>query len=293
MSGTRTTITDYAVISNLKASGIIDFVCTRSHSIDHGAYNLQTRNNDDQLSVTIIVCENEKWRSWGSWGNVKGVHLMSWDRDPFTDEEGKESLKAGSSHSDLKPIKGFRWATEWSSIVDESTDEEGYQYAKSWDGLNIKSGSKPFKPERKLQRKVRRRRWTRTMERMSAQAVEAEAAITYPYKLNIIIKSASFTTNITPHQKIESYVEVYVDGVLRDKTPTGPPSWNKVVTLSFLQVKPATKISFHVYKKKLNLSTFLLKVTYTYLFFSLSYRIISYHIVSLSLWRCVVVLSDG
>lgn len=37
--------------------------------------------------------------------------------------------------SELQPLKGFKWAGDWYIVMDSSTDDHGFQYARSWGGL--------------------------------------------------------------------------------------------------------------------------------------------------------------
>ena len=78
-----------------------------------------------------------------------------------------------------------------------------------------------------------------------------------PFILTIKIKSATFTSKVTPSNKLESYVELYVDNVLYDKTSSGTPNWNKTIVKEFLYLEPETNLFFKLYRKVM--SGFVLK----------------------------------
>ena len=81
--------------------------------------------------------------------------------------------------------------------------------------------------------------------------------ISLPFILTIKIKSATFTSKVTPSNKLESYVELYIDNVLYDKTPSGTPNWNKTIIKEFLYLEPETNLLFKLYRKVM--SGFVLK----------------------------------
>ena len=129
-------LSDLAIVTHLKESGLYDFVLcpSKESSINVGVHD---QGEEDEDHLRLILCENEKWRPMiKQWGSVKGVHLFAWDRHPYTDESGLHNF-IGGSYKDVKPIQGFKWKdSEWAPVIDESTDELGYQFARKWSDLN-------------------------------------------------------------------------------------------------------------------------------------------------------------
>ena len=99
---------------------------------------------------------------------------------------------------------------------------------------------------------MRRRRWKRSMI-----FDHQNQATSLPFVLTIRIKSATFTSKLTPSKKLESYVDLFIDNVFYDKTTTGTPNWNKTVIKEFLYLEPDTHLCFKLYRKVM--SGFVLK----------------------------------
>ena len=127
-------LTDKSIIEELQLKGLYHFVI-----LDDS--NGSCSSSSDE-SISLQVFENEKYRPMLlEWGSAKGIHLFPpWDRNPFTDDIGKHSIR--SDLSEINPIQGFKWSNEWTLVVKEGvTDENGFRYAMNWASLNSKSPS--------------------------------------------------------------------------------------------------------------------------------------------------------
>jgi len=239
-------LTDKSIIEELQLKGLYHFVI-----LDGSCSN---------ESISLQVFENEKYRPvLLEWGSAKGIHIFPpWDRNPFTDDIGKYSIR--SDLSEINPIKGFKWSNDWTLVVKEGvSDENGFRYAMNWASLNSQS---PLSNKMSRLSFVRRREWVRTM------VVDPDPPQkTLPFVLDIRIMNL-LVKNLTTTSTQEAHVELYFDDDLYSTTYLSPSQGSSSTSTSSLtgssatnntgmvvkylhSLNPNMKITFLVYKKQL------------------------------------------
>eukprot|EP00601_Ochromonadales_sp_CCMP2298_P001983 CAMPEP_0173182890 /NCGR_PEP_ID=MMETSP1141-20130122/8094_1 /TAXON_ID=483371 /ORGANISM="non described non described, Strain CCMP2298" /LENGTH=811 /DNA_ID=CAMNT_0014106045 /DNA_START=28 /DNA_END=2460 /DNA_ORIENTATION=- len=208
----------------------------RAKSLSH--FLLREESSKDCIVIEVYL--NESWHPiLQNWGSVVGVHLNAvLDRRPLTDETGNRVFSG--SLADAKPITEYKWSGEWTpQVQDNSTDEDGYQYATGW-GLMLDA----FHPSPSMGKLmcVRRRRLTR---RMIIDPNPPSKAM--PYEVTITVKRGSLTGGVaTSH----THVEVFLGSSFLDRTITSAPDWNKKIIKRLMQIDPDLMLTFAVYTKK-------------------------------------------
>ena len=243
-------LTDKSIIEELQLKGLYPFVVLDGTNV----------NCSSDVSISLQVFENEKYRPMLlEWGSAKGIHLFPpWDRNPFTDDIGKHSIR--SDLSEINPIKGFKWSNDWTLVVKEgTTDENGFRYAMNWASLNSQS---PLSNKMSMMSFVRRREWVRTM------VVDPDPPQkTLPFVLDIRIMNL-LVKNLTSTSAQEAHVELYFDDDLYSTTYLNPSQGSSTTSTSSVtgssatnntgmvvkylhSLNPNMKITFLVYKKQL------------------------------------------
>ena len=246
-------LTDKSIIEELQLKGLYHFVI-----LDDSNGSCICSSDE---SISLQVFENEKYRPMLlEWGSAKGIHLFPpWDRNPFTDDIGKHSIR--SDLSEINPIQGFKWSNDWALVVKEGvTDENGFRYAMNWASLNSQSPSLSNKMS--MMSFVRRREWVRTM------VVDPDPPQkTLPFVLDIRIMNL-LVKNLTSTSAQEAHVELYFDDDLYSTTYLSPSQGSSSTSTSSVtgssatnntgmvvkylhSLNPNMKITFLVYKKQL------------------------------------------
>jgi hypothetical protein len=133
----------------------------------------------------------------------------------------------------LKPPVGYEWKEkEWRVEITNQTDAEGFQYAHGWHLLNKRC---QLQVTDSFLMNVRRRKWIRSLVLRSGELAQyghlSHLTTFVPFELMLTIKRADlqgFTS--------ATYVEVYLDGRLIDKTSNGPSEWNKMIVVPFFDL---------------------------------------------------------
>lgn len=116
----------------------------------HNSQDLMT-NTDQKLVVrqkTFITYENQRWWVGKGWC----TKMFGDERPPWSDDLGKVALNRDSFRL---PGPNWIWDTDWSYVVNSSTDALGWEYANKFSTFN-KPGNRKH-----LMNVVRRRKWAR------------------------------------------------------------------------------------------------------------------------------------